>query len=402
LPSLSPVFKRIVLALVGMGLLAGFAVLFFQPFAEWYGLGYNQVLPWEGTKTPFWSYVTHWGLFLFVIVSWMSWETRQWLAQTPLSSLAKLKPYELLIEIALGLLVVMVAGLMVFLKVNLALVILPLAFWALVLMLRPGQPDAKRFVLFLVGTGLVLTLVVEVVVLAGDIGRMNTIFKFYLQAWTMFAISAAAGLGWILTEFDQWSFNWRAFFQMVGGMLLAGALLFTFTATDDKIEDRMAPNVPLTLDSMTYMDYATYSAGGQDMDLSQDYRAIRWMQANIKGSPIIVEANSFDLYRWTERITIYTGLPGVVGWDWHQRQQRAILPGETVSNRVQDILDFYNTTRFSEAQDFLFKYSVKYIVVGQLERVSFPGGMTKFEQYNGVAWQEIYRDGDTVIYEVLP
>ena len=37
--------------------------------------------------------------------------------------------------------------------------------------------------------GLALTLAVEVVVLRGDVDRMNTVFKFYLEAWTMFSIA---------------------------------------------------------------------------------------------------------------------------------------------------------------------------------------------------------------------
>jgi uncharacterized membrane protein len=84
---------------------------------------------------------------------------------------------------------------------------------------------------------------------------------------------------------------------------------------------------------MVYMDFAHYDWKG-DMDLSQDYRAIRWMEQNVQGSPVIVEANLRDLYRWGSRFTIYPGLPGVVGWEWHQQQQRALLPGDWVSNRI--------------------------------------------------------------------
>jgi hypothetical protein len=58
----------------------------------------------------------------------------------------------------------------------------------------PAPADAKRFVLFLIGTALFITIVVEVVVVRGDIGRQNTIFKFYLQAWFMLAV--APGLPW--------------------------------------------------------------------------------------------------------------------------------------------------------------------------------------------------------------
>ncbi len=75
--------------------------------------------------------------------------------------------------------------------------VLPLAVWAGVLLLRPGISDAKRFTFFLVGTGLVLTLMVEVIVVSGDIGRMNTVFKFYLHVWSLFSVSSAAIIIWM-------------------------------------------------------------------------------------------------------------------------------------------------------------------------------------------------------------
>jgi uncharacterized membrane protein len=45
---------------------------------------------------------------------------------------------------------------------------------------------------------------------------------------------------------------------------------------------------------------------------------------------------------------------------------------------------------------------VKYIIVGQLERAYYPGpGLDKFAQQDGVLWRAVYRQGETVIYEVL-
>ena len=87
------------------------------------------------------------------------------------------------------------------------------------------------------------------------------------------------------------------------------------------------------MDSITYMQYAQYADFDVTMDLVHDYKAIRWMQDHVQGSPVIVEANCPE-YRWCTRFTIYTGLPGVVGWNWHQRQQRTLNP-QLVEDRGQ-------------------------------------------------------------------
>ncbi len=91
----------------------------------------------------------------------------------------------------------------------------------------------------------------------------------------------------------------------------------------------------------------------------------------------------------------------MVGWNWHQRQQRALTPSEWVTDRVDAIGKFYNSGVRSDVEAFLQKYQVKYIVVGQLERAIYiPGGIQKFADWNGSLWHEVYRDGQTVIYEV--
>ncbi len=182
--------------------------------------------------------------------------------------------------------------------------------------------------------------------------------------------------------------------------LIAGAALFTMTGSWGKIRDRWIVDAPRGLDSMTFMKYAYYDDFGQRLDLSEDYRAIRWMQDNVQGSPVIVEANCSE-YRWCTRVTIYTGLPGVVGWNWHQRQQR-VFTSTWVEARVAEVGDFYNTVDAELTRVFLEKYDVRYIVVGQLERAAYtPEGIAKFERLNGRYWQEVYRDGNTAIYEVI-
>jgi len=404
--------QRLVAAGGAILVLVALSMLLYQPYSNWYALGYNKIDLWKGTHTPLGSYLVHWGVFLFVIVTWMVWETREWLAATPLSALKKLEQYKIWIQLAIVLLLALVAVL-VLIKVSIAWFILPLAAWAGVLLLRPRLPDAKRAVLFLVGTGLVLTLMVEAIVLRGDIGRMNTVFKFYLQIWTFFSISAAAALGWVIIALPAWYPRGRAAWQVLLAGLVAAAALFPMLATLAKIEDRMDPRTPHTLDGMAYMQYASYDDEWGRMDLSQDYRAIRWMQENVVGSPVIVEANLRNLYRWGSRYSIYTGLPGVVGWEWHQQQQRAILPGNWVSDRIAEIDNFYLTTDLQQVINFLKKYNVRYIILGQQERgyYTLPRlltergytsslGLEKFQMANGDLWREVYRDGDTVIYEV--
>lgn len=391
---------KLLLTLGSIALLTLLSYVLYEPYRAAYSQGYGSLDPWTDSHTPIGSYFAHWGVFLFIITGWLAWETRQWMASTPVSSLNKLRPYQILIlgsvaDFLLALIYLAYRG------VEVGWVALPLAVWAGVLVLRPGQSDLKRFALFLVGTALLITIVVEVEVVHGDIGRMNTIFKFYLQAWALLSVAAAAALVWLLEDIRTWRPAWRNFF--LGGVvvLLAGAALYTLYATLDKISDRMAADVPLTLDSITYMQYAHYADFGVTMNLSEDYDAIRWMQDHVQGSPVIVEANCPE-YRWCTRFTIYTGLPGVVGWNWHQRQQRTLTP-QLVEERINEISSFYEATDQQAAMQFLRKYGVEYIIVGQLERVEYQGpGIDKFAQNDGRLWDSVYHEGDTTVYQVRP
>jgi len=402
--------QRLLVTLGGVSLLIWISMLLFQPFVKWYGMGYNKLELWQGPNTSLSAYLTHWGVFLFIIVCWLIWETRAWIASRPGGLLHQSAKYRgwilglasivILITIALAIKVLQPANVPFGNGVLVAWLALPLAAWAGVLLLRPDQPDAKRFTLFLIGTGLVLTLMVEILVLVGDSGRVNTVFKFYLQVWMLFAVSSAAALGWLISSLPEWRPARRIAWAASLALLVAGAALYPIIASRAKIHDRISALAPHTLDGMAFMKYTTYFRQGQ-MQLDQDYRAIRWMQENVQGSPVIVEANLRDLYSWGSRFSIFTGLPDVVGWEWHEQQQRIINPASWVSDRIAEIDNFYTTTELQSARDFLKKYGVKYIVVGQLERNHYPGaGLDKFEEQNGSLWNKVYSDEKTAIYKV--
>lgn len=392
-------------SLAPVALLVGLAVLLYRPFDASFQQGYNSLEFWKGATTNISSYLVHWGLFLFIIAAWLFDETVDWMASTPLSALNRLRPYRGALLAAGVAVLVGIIGLAVT-GVRVALIAGPLGVWVTLLLLRPGQNRAKQAVLFMIGTALILTLAVELVAVKGDIGRMNTVFKFYYQAWTLLALSAAAGLAWLWGRLDGWRPGWRTAWLVGLGVLAFGAGLFPLHAARAKITDRMVNSAPHTLDGMVYMNYATYTDGltaetSAEMDLSEDYRAIRWVQANVPGSPVIVEANTPEYRHWGTRFTIYTGLPGVIGWNWHQRQQRTVTPDTWVYDRIADVEDFYTTTSAERAADFLARYNVQYIILGQIERIWYAGpGLDKFAQFSGVLWDPVYQEGRIVIYKV--
>ncbi len=382
-------------------LLVGLTLVFYLPFSKNYAQAYGSISLWTGDNSPLSSYLVHWGLQLFILATWFIWETREWLANTPASSLQKLKPfagYLQIIAILFGLALVLIT---VF-GVKIGWLAGLLGGWALVLMLRPGQSDAKRLVLFMTGTALVLTLFVEMFVLVGDIGRMNTVFKFYYQAWTFFGLSSAAALVWLIPVVTtRWRVSISSIWQVILALLVFGAALYPITAATDKIRDRMSAETPAGLNGLEFMNTSTYYDQNADLNLNQDYAGILWMQKNVKGSPVLVEANTVE-YRWGNRFTIYTGLPSVLGWNWHQRQQRGAIDSNGIYNRLSEIPVFYNTTEIQSALDFINQYDVNYIILGQMERAYYPGqGLDKFEQYDGVYWNEVFREQDLVIYEVI-
>ena len=142
-----------------------------------------------------------------------------------------------------------------------------------------------------------------------------------------------------------------------------------------------------------------------------DANALEFIQQNIDGSPVFLEAAFRHSYRWYPRTAAYAGLPVVLGYQWHQQQQRGAGGSEpgNVNRRMADVQAMYKTTDAEELETLLRKYQVGYVYVGPAERAYFPvTGVAKFaaiaeSEVDGARLLEsIYANDQVTIYRVLP
>ena len=195
-------------------------------------------------------------------------------------------------------------------------------------------------------------------------------------------------------------------------VLLVAALAYPIEATrwrvrlDDRFADasregeaRVAAG-GFTNNGLAFMQKAVYHDEHGPIELKYDYDAIMWLRNNVQGSPITIEAVTPE-YRWGSRFAIYTGLPTVLGWRWHQTQQRGSF-APMVETRLQDVNTFYSTPDLAVAEAILQKYGVSYVIVGQVERLYYPAeGLAKFESMAERSLEPVYSNPQTVIYHVV-
>ena len=235
----------------------------------------------------------------------------------------------------------------------------------------------------------------------GDIDRMNTVFKFYLHVWIILGIAAAY---FLYNLINQLSFSLKSTFSYCWAififLLVSSSLIYTAFGTADRLQDRFYKSVTaFTLDGYEFMKDGIYKDEKGDINLSADMAAIRWLRDNIEGSPVILEGVT-PTYRWGGRISIHTGLPTVIGWEWHQQQQRWEYRNE-INSRMADVNSIYTTPGFELAGNLIDKYGVKYIVIGEVEKLYYPSnGLRKIYEGLGGKLEKIYDAEGVIIMKV--
>jgi YYY domain-containing protein len=367
-------FRSAVAVLWRTAILVFVASLVFYPYTRYYATAYAGLQRYKEATTRLPDYLTVWGFFLALVSIYLISELIQ---QTRDRSVPR---WIQAIVPAIIVAVVLLVGAGWVLKARVWLIALPLAALAVTLSFGRDLPPSRRFLLLLIGLGLAITMGVEVVRQKDDIGRMNTVFKFYFQAWVVLAITSAVGLASWIPRSLRWRPGWRRLALAVTLSLFFGVMLYPPFAARAKVRDRFSSEAsPHTLNGMAYMDKAQYFDNNRELKLGDDKAAILWMLENIEGSPAILEGVTPG-YRWGNRFSIYTGLPAVQGWDWHQKQQRSVVPSTVIDRRLGHVAEIYNTVDLARARSLLDFYGVEYVVVGELERAYYtPEGLAKFD-----------------------
>jgi uncharacterized membrane protein/4-amino-4-deoxy-L-arabinose transferase-like glycosyltransferase len=396
------------------------SVLLYLPYVINYATGYASVELWQGTRTTFNEYLTVHGIFLFLTATFLITVvfTNYLRGNSSNHSGFEMTGWAIYFVPAL----VIASLVLAVLKFSILALTLPLLGLGIWIILHHKTPTEAVWVSVLMVIGLLLTLMVEAVTLKGDVGRMNTVFKFYLQAWVLFGVASAAGLGLTIKYLtssqavtaeeapsgerpapaSSWTTNlprlrW-AWWGLFSVLILAG-LLYPISAARAKMNDRYVENSPPGLNGMDYMQGATYFENNRELVLRWDQEAIQWIRENIPGSPVIMEANT-GLYRWGDRYSIYTGLPTVIGWDWHTKQQYSLLPSDLIDSRVALVQEFYNTPDSRRAKEIADRYGVSYVVVGGLERAVYDAnGLAKFDLFNE-DWTLVHQNEQVNVYKV--
>lgn len=399
--------RSIVDVLFRVGGFVIFTALAVLPYDLWFATAFTQLQRWQGGNTPVWAYLDIHGLFLFLIASMLVWETARWMRSTTVGALRG--KATLIGSVLFFFAIVTVISWMFFFNGERVMVIaLPMIAWIAVLFFRPNQSRAMQFILVLAGLALSITLGVEFFVLSGDNGRQNMVFKFYIQVWLFFSVAGGAAFAWVVSNSDWWRDSLRNVWYGFAGLLFFLALLYPIMATQGKAVYRMASDIPFTIDGMEFMQHARHWEGGVDdyFDLIHDYNTIQWLQENVEGSPVIMEAQAQgSLYKWGGRISIHTGLPSVVGWDHHQTQQRSLPPMPSlVRQRAANVNAFYTTPDIDAAARILNRYDVGYVIVSSYERARYAstGGLMKLGAMVDLGMLElVYLEDEAAVYRVI-
>lgn len=312
---------------------------------------------------------------------------------------------------------------------------------------------SSSFALLLIALGIMLTLVPEFFYLRDNFStRINTIFKFYYQAWVVFSIASAYAIYALTMKTSPRILRYMTIALLVivismGSIYpILGIYHRTQIETQSQAKLYIAPpdwvNTAIVVndgevvqigqiliaegiqggrsltateaggvrirDGRVYVQPRWTLDGGRSMVTSDDYAVVMCLGNLVRGdSAVVVEAVRDAYNSWYGRVGALTGIPILLGWENHERQWRGPTYDAIAGTRRTDIEELYTDLRWDVAASIIERYGIHYIVYGTTERLQYgSAGEEKFLENLDVVCESgdsrIYRVSETALIAGLP
>lgn len=239
------------------------------------------------------------------------------------------------------------------------------------------------FVLILITVSSILILIPEFIYVKDiypDHYRANTMFKLTYQAFIMLSLSSAFIIFRISSSIKTKNIPLSFVWLLTSGLLLFFALTYPFLAINSYYEELKNYK---GLNGINYLKE----------QYSSDFEAIVWLNENVKGQPVILEAQG-DSYTDFARVSANTGLPTVLGWTVHEWLWRGTY--DIPAPRIEEIKTLYESENEFKTNNLIEKYKIKLVFIGDFEREKYNVNEERFKKKGEV----IFRSGNTYIYKV--
>jgi YYY domain-containing protein len=307
------------------------------------------------------------------------------------------------------------------------------------------------FVLLLIILGALLTLTPEFVYLRDQFSvRMNTIFKFYFQAWILWGLAGSYAIIILWRRSGRWSVLTRMMMVLVAVLLLASAVITVSPNLSDELSIKSIQNnkpgallqdwlllasgaillgsaivflikqkwlfafrilvIIFLIMGLVYPVIALWNktggfqpSFGYTLDGTAYYKrvnpdmmsAVDWLTNAPLGVMVEAVSPGGGSYSGYARVSTFSGMPTVLGWVGHVSQWRG--GGEEMGSRQNDITMLYTTESWEESVAIIEKYNIRYIYVGDLERSTYNLDEGKFSDNLPI----VFENNSTVIYEMV-
>jgi YYY domain-containing protein len=248
-----------------------------------------------------------------------------------------------------------------------------------------GESVERKFAAVAIAVPAYLVIITELFYL---IDRMNTLFKGWMAVWMLSGISTMLILFFVGSAISSsQSKRLKQAFKVFVALFVALHLVGTACNVFATVILKRVPIRHYTLNGTKFLP-----------DLPQtkeDAQIVAWLNENVKGMATVLEAHG-DPYREFTRISMYTGLPTILGWEHHTRQRG--LSAEFLTERKKAIRAIYSSDDLALTKELLVKYNIDFIVIGNIERANNrPFQSEKFDEHPEL-FTKVVTFGGTSLY----